>query len=443
MSDNYALYRPYGAAKELFYCRDTECLIVGSAGTGKSRSVCEKLFACMVKYPGARGLIVRKTRASLTESVLVTLEEKVIPRNPSIYPVTNDVQRRNRQSYDFPNCSTIVVGGLDNPERIMSTEFDCVTLFEGTEATLSDWESLLSRLRNGRMPYQQAILDCNPGPTSHWINHRANAGQMTRLISRHEDNPALWDGEKWTEAGQKYIAVLDRLTGVRRTRLREGRWASAEGVVYGEFDPITNMVDKSVIRPDWRRIRSIDFGYTHPFVAQWWAIDGDGRMYLYRELYGTQKLVEDWAKDIKSLSEGEKIECTVADHDAEGRATLRRYGVDTVPAFKSVESGIEAVRSRMRKAGDTKPRLFLCRDALVSRDEYRAAAFKPVSTEQEMEVYIYGPNGKKEEPLKENDDGCDALRYAVAYIDNIGRSPIEVRIMGGGTNTPKERFDAA
>ena len=59
-------------------------------------------------------------------------------------------------------------------------------------------------------------------------------------------------------------------------------------------------------------------------------------MYLYRELYRTHELVEDMARLITKLSHGEKIEATITDHDAEDRATLERYGIYSIPAFKDV-----------------------------------------------------------------------------------------------------------
>jgi hypothetical protein len=39
------------------------------------------------------------------------------------------------------------------------------------------------------------------------------------------------------------------------------------------------------IPPGWTMVCSIDFGFNAPFVCQWWAIDTDGSMYLYREIY--------------------------------------------------------------------------------------------------------------------------------------------------------------
>lgn len=412
-------YGPCGAAKELFYCRDKEALIEGPAGTGKSLSVLEKINLCLLKYPGARGLILRKTRASMTESVLVTLEAKVFPKNREIYPDTQNVTRSNRRSYDYPNGSSMVVGGLDNPDRIMSTEYDIAALFEATEGTENDWELVTTRLRNGVMPYQQAIADCNPSAPSHWLNQRAGRGAMTRLLSRHNDNPRLFQKNEWTPAGTSYLETLGRLTGARKLRLLNGTWAAQEGLVYEEFDAAIHLIDPFPIPKEWRRIRSIDFGFTNPFVCQWFAIDPDDRYYLYREIYKSRRLVEDHARQINELSTGESYEATVSDHDAEDRATLDRRGIRTTTANKSVTPGIEAVASRLRKTGDGKPRLFLMRDCLVEKDHELAATNAPYSTQQEFDGYSYAKrtDGKenKEEPVKLNDHGMDALRYACMY----------------------------
>jgi PBSX family phage terminase large subunit len=431
-------YIPRGAADSLMSTRDTEVLIEGPAGTGKSRAVLEKIHTAALKYPGMRALILRKTRESMTESVLVTYEEKVLgPNNP----IASGPQRDNRAAYQYPNGSTIVVGGMkssgrDMRAKLMSTEYDLIASFESTELAESEWEDLLTRLRNGVMPYQQAIADCNPAGPMHWLNMRANRGGMVRLLSRHTDNPVLFDekGEK-TEQGAKYLAVLARLTGVRLLRLLNGKWVAADGGVYEEYNADIHLIDSFPIPPTWRRIRAIDFGYTNPFVCQWWAIDGDGRMYLYRELYKTKTLVEDHAKRILALSAGEQYEATVSDHDAEDRATLDRHGIDTMPAFKGVESGIQAVGERLRIAGDGKPRLFLMRGALVERDESLEEQHKPSWAAEEIEGYVYpkGQDGKpiKEEPVKVDDHSMDTMRYAVAYVDDVGGE--RVSFTSGGT----------
>src|SRR5262245_31649383 len=94
-------YQPIGAALNAFYSRAPELLLSGPAGTGKSRAILEKLHLCALKWPGMRGLIVRKTRASLSESGLVTFEEKVLPAHSGI----KRASRRYRQLYKYPNGS--------------------------------------------------------------------------------------------------------------------------------------------------------------------------------------------------------------------------------------------------------------------------------------------------------------------------------------------------
>jgi len=413
---------PRGAALALLYDQSPELLIEGPAGTGKTLGVLTKLLICCEKYPGIRVLVVRKTRESCTESVLVEWETSCLP--PGCYLIDGP-DRARRQRYTFANGSEIIVGGMDKSSKVMSTQYDLIFAEEATELTEDDWEKLGTRNRNYKMPYQQMIANVNPDAPTHWLNQRANRGLMARHLSKHTDNPKYHDGTDWTPEGRSYVlGRLAKLTGVRRARLYEGKWAAAEGIVYDNWDASIHLIDRFAIPAEWRRFRVVDFGYTNSFVCQWWAIDPDGRLYRYREIYRTQRIVADHAEDIKRLSAGESYVATVADHDAEDRATLHAAGIPTVPAFKAVTVGIQAVQDRLRPAGDGKPRLFLLRDSLVSRDERLVEAKKPLCTEQEIDGYVWqkAADGRpvKEEPVKVDDHGCDCLRYAVAWAEGLG-----------------------
>lgn len=402
-------YTPYGGALRLFYCRDKQILLDGPAGTGKTVAVLSKIHMCLMKWQGARGLIVRKTRTSMTESVLVSFEDKVLYQGD---PMASGASRPMRQAYQYPNGSSLVVGGMDKADKIMSTEYDIIGVFESTELVEDDWEKLTTRLRNGVMPFQQLIADCNPAGPQHWLNQRCLKKQTTRLLSRHEDNPSVT---------ADYLETLRSLTGARRARLYEGLWAAQEGLVYPEFGD-ANLIDEMPKGWErWKKLRVIDFGYTNPFVCQWWAIDGDGRAYMYREIYRTQRIVSDHALQIKLLSGSERYEATIADHDAEDRATLHASGIPTVAAKKAVTPGIQAVEARIRPAGDGRPRLYLLRSALVEPDALLVEAKKPFNTEQEFGEYVWekGKDGKplKEEPVKDSDHGADCCRYLCAHLD--------------------------
>jgi phage terminase large subunit len=313
------------------------------------------------------------------------------------------------------------IAGLDNPGKALSSERDLIYVNQAEELDAADWETLSTRAtgRGAVAPWTQLLGDCNPGPPKHWIKTRQG---LAFYESRHEDNPTLYKDGTWTEQGRKTLAVLDKLTGVRFLRLRKGIWAGAEGMVYDEYDPAIHLVDRFPIPADWRRIRSIDFGYTNPFVCQWWAIDHDGRMYLYRELYMTQRTVEEHAPLIVKHSEGEYYEATVADHDAEDRATLERRGVPTDRATKDISVGIQAVQDRLKVAGDGKPRLFILKNSLVEADEDLRARNKPISTEDEIVGYVW-PKSQDNKPIKEtpvdiDNHGMDTMRYAVMYVDH-------------------------
>lgn len=405
-----------GAALEAQSVTEHEWVLAGPAETGKTFSGLWRLDALLRATPKARAVLVRKIRADMGGTVLATWERVTGLRGspPTVYGGAHP------EWYGYPNGAKCFVAGMDRPGKVLSGEFDWVYVNQAEELGVDDWETLSTRVtgRGAVTGHPMLFGDCNPGPPSHWILKR---GPLRVIHSRHEDNPTLWDGSAWTEQGRRTLAVLDSLTGVRRERLRFGRWVAAEGVVYEDFDRGVHVVEPFTVPPDWRRVRVVDFGYTNPFVCQWWAVDPDGRAYLYRELYRAGRLVEDHARDIRRLTGSEHVEATVADHDAEDRATMARHGIVTVPAKKAVGLGIQAVQARLRPAGDGRPRLFIFRGALVDRDQSLADARRPVCTADEFETYSWpkGADGKpvKEEPVKADDHGMDAMRYAVMHID--------------------------
>lgn len=427
-------YEPRGAAAELFRARDPELCIVGAAGTGKSLACLYRMHLVALANPRMRGLIVRKTAVSLTSTTLVTFKKKVAAEALAAGLCRwYGGSQQDAPGYYYDSGAVINVGGMDKPEKIMSSEYDLVFADEATELMVDDWEAIGTRLRNGGLSWQQQMAAANPSHPGHWLKQRADEGKLRMLTSVHRDNPRFVNADgTLTPDGVGYMAKLDALTGVRRLRLKDGLWAAAEGLVYETFDPAIHVVDATVIKPDWARWWTVDFGYTNPFVWQEWAEDGDGRLYLVREIYRTKRLVEDHARDILALVapqgvwQAPKPRAVICDHDAEDRATLERHlGMGTVAAKKTVKDGIQAVAGRLRPAGDGKPRLFISRDAVVDRDVELAEAKRPTSTVEEVVGYIWDAQpGKqpKEQPVKQDDHGMDAMRYIVAERD-LGAQP--------------------
>ncbi len=432
-------YVPRGTAAQLFECRDPEVLVAGPAGTGKSRACLEKMLLLALLNPGMRGLIVRKTLASLGTTALVTWREHVVKEslaNGDVVYYGGSAQEAAQ--YRFKNGSVINIGGMDKSTRIMSSEYDVAYVQEATELTIDDWEAITTRLRHGVISFQQVIADCNPDTPTHWLKERADKGATTMLESRHEENPRFFtDAGELTTVGHSYIGKLDALTGVRKARLRYGQWVAAEGMIYDEWDAAIHVIDQFRIPKEWNRWWAVDFGYTNPFVCQMWAEDFDGRLYLYKEIYHTKRTVDVHARSILSAVSGPdpadphsvrariwrepKPVGIICDHDAEGRAVLaRETGIGTRKANKAVNAGIQATQQRLRKAGDGRPRIFLCRNAVVERDQELLDAKRPTSTLEEIPGYVWDRSGNKapkETPLKDDDHGMDAMRYLVAARD--------------------------
>lgn len=417
-----------GGNLDLGSCRDLEVCLDGPAGTGKTFVALYKEHIMLSKYPGCRTLVTRKTNTALAGSAIATYRELIHPEERIRYFGGNKIRPA---AFEYPNGSIFIVNGMDRPEKIKSWELDRILVNEATELTLEDWEFCRSRLRHGVTPYHQLTGDVNPVEPTHWINVRMIDGKTTRLLSRHEHNPRYFDARTndWTEAGREYIfGTLGGLTGVRLSRLRYGIWCAADGTVYEQsYDRDKNIINPFDIPKEWERYISVDFGFTNPFVCQWYAKDGDGKLYCYREIYRTKTLVEDHARQIKHLSkwgqkDGDPLpRAIICDTDAEDRATLERHlGLYTTAAHKSVSDGIQSVASRLRLAGDGKPRLMYFSNCLVEPDPELMRDKKPKCTIEEFDVYVWDTRQgtkKGDQPVKEFDHGMDCTRYMCAHLD--------------------------
>lgn len=414
---------------------DPEIVMVGPAGSGKSVGDLYKLHRLALENPGLRGLIVRKTRVDLHQSTLVTFERFILGTDN---PICAGVKREYRRSYRYPNGSEIAVAGLNKPGQALSAEYDIIIAAETVQLELNDWELLMSRLRGGVLKHPQILGDSNPDKPNHWLKLRGDSGVLKLLPTYHTDNPAYWDVKAnsgqgdWTDEGRRYVlGVLHNLTGVRRRYYLEGAWALSQGMVYEGFDANVHIIPRFEIPHTWRRIRSIDLGYVAPFTCCWWAISPDDRMYCYRQIYYSERRVDEHAELINALTGEENIEVTVSDHDAEGRATLLNYGIATIPAYKKISDGIQAVQRRLRLT-DTgqldengspilKPSIAWFEDALVEADPKLAKRKAPLWTPDEMYSYVWhtAQSGKsdKETPVGVDDHGLDATRYAVMHLE--------------------------
>lgn len=453
-----ANYRPYGSAEVIQTIEAPEVLISGPAGTGKSRACLEKIHRLALSYPRFRGLIVRKTRESISESVLTTYEEHVLDDLERSL-IVGSLQRRTRQVYIYPNGARIAVSGLtsgsrDQRARIMSTEFDMIYVQEAIELDEGDWNALSTRLRNGAMPYQQLLADTNPDQPLHWLYLRCASGRTQLINSYHEDNPVLFDRASggWTVNGANYLKRLDELTGAEKDRLRYGKWVQSEGLVYDCWN-MQNISDEAIYQPGDPVYWGVDDGYvgsiddktrqftadSHPRVFLIAQIRDNGEIHVIHESAAVRTLSnihlldalclpntyqdvldavtiigEDTTRmdvvDIIALARNENLlpfyeypEVVCVDSSAaELRARMQKMGLLTSSATHKVEEGIKVLRG------------------MIAPDENGFIRFKahPRCRLLCSEMLSYKYNKDTGKPEKQYDHAMDAARYLTWVIRN-------------------------
>jgi len=446
--------------------RHPEILLEGPAGTGKSFFAVYWTHQLCELFPGARFYFIRQTRKSLNQSALSLYEDLLGWGHPVL---AGDLQRKGREMYQYPYAErTVDMGdgrgpityrgrseiypmGMDNTDRIMSTEGDGAVFFEGTEGTLDGWDKLGTRLRRGYLPWNFRILDCNPAEATHWINKRADEplevatdvvdqmgdkwsgmNKMHRIRTTLKDNPKYWDSSgKWTELGLDYKIKLASLSPINRKRLEGGEWVSASGQVYASFSSAKHIVQGRIEKrgPQWhlvpieseelgmrpefeeRRIAwfgiGVDYGfYPDPGVVQLWAFDEAQRGFMVKEHYETNVPREVWARriaDWQILYDVRAIEC---EHDPDmlrhineliGHKMWKGHPI-AHNAIKAIKPGIDVVRWALEDDDGQpdelgvptcapEPRLRILANALEREDDVLREELRSTSTMQEFPSY--------------------------------------------------------
>lgn len=464
--------------------RAPELLLSSGLGKGKTRVLCEKADLMARLYPNNRVLLARRTLASMWGTTIECLLNKVIPRHQRLNAWKPHAV--GQPTLFYPNGSQIWCLGTDNEERVLSAEFgagffDQVEEMEESEVSPGAPSGAGGRLRLASVPWQQWGGVCNPREPAHWLCRRFRPDlvspggrriERTTQVVEFPDGTSMPKGtllretlvsgpaDNYGNLPAAYKLTLANARGRYKLRLVDGLWVAFEGMVYDNWNEERHVVDRPKGWPrgyppaSWPRYRSIDFGFDHPFVCQWWARDvAMGRYYLYREIYHARRDIEqhkdrilelereelralreieyekaDTADDVRRIKRRLpelEMALSVADHDLGEREYLERRGVSTEPAKKDVHHGIQIVYGMLNVDVPGGPRLLFLRDALDGEpDPYLEGEGKPTTTAQSMASYRWKKSkpgvAAKEDPLKVDDDGADAVRMLFDTIDELG-----------------------
>lgn len=234
------------------------------------------------------------------------------------------------------------------------------------------------------------VFDTNPDNPEHWLKKEYIDSKSENIISYHfelDDNTFL---------SPRYIQNIKESTpsGMFYDRDIRGLWVTGEGVVYSDFDSNKHFINDVSNVEFETYIAGVDWGYSHFGSIVVFGIDKLNNWYLLEEHAKQFKEIDYWADvalDIKARYGNINFYCDSARPEHVER--FRRERIRAINADKSVLSGIEEV-ARLIKLG----RFFVVSD--------KVKVFK-------KEIYNYVWDEKTGNPVKENDDVMDSMRYAI------------------------------
>ncbi len=382
--------------------RSPVMLLTGSAGGGKSRLAAEKLHGYCLKYPGASALLIRKARASITNSTAELLRRAVIGDDRSVVHVFS----KNR--FEYANGSVLMYTGLDDESqrqrlRSIGAEggVDIAWMEEATEFGEDDYNALLARLRGSAAPWRQIILTTNPDAPTHWIYRRLIVGgEATIYYSSVADN-------RYNPAD--YAARLASLTGVEGERLARGQWFQASGLVYDVWSDGPddgNVTEKAEYVQDGSPIYwAVDDGYegkidpatghftegSAPRVFLLLQERADGRLCVFYESYECKTLSDDHLKRIVALGYPDPEYAAVDSAAAELRGRIHNVGYYTRGKPQSIEESIKATRRMLAPDSNGWRRVLVhprCKHLRAEMASYR----RDVDTGKPIDAHNHGPD---------------------------------------------------
>ncbi len=289
----------------------------GARGGGKSWAVRAKAVLLAAGFPGIKIMIVRRTYPELRANHINPL--KTLLGDCADY-------KESTKEFTFPNGSVILFRHCENAsavDKYQGTEVDVLFLDEATQLTEEEYDRFKTCVRGVNSFPKRVYLTCNPGGVGHSYVKRL----FVDRAFRENENPAdysfirslVTDNTALMENDPEYIRQLQALPPKLRKAWLDGDWNIFEGQFFEEFKDVpehygdrlyTHVIAPFEIPPEWKIVRSFDFGFAKPFSCDWWAIDYEGRAYLILQLYGCTDTPNEgvkWHPD-KIFSEIRRIE---------------------------------------------------------------------------------------------------------------------------------------
>jgi len=314
--------------------------------------------------------IVRQSFPSLRSSVMRDFFDML--KEIKIYDESS--HQKTEHIYRFKNGSLVEFFSTDSEQKIRGRKRDILYCNEGNELSFEVFNQLVLRTTN------KVLIDFNPSDTEHWIYDLIKQDNCALIKSTYKDNPFL------TKDQVDYIENLINVDENYYKVYALGEKPISESRIYSHFKQYNEDVDLRDF------CYGLDFGFNHPTTLIKTSFDGN-RVYVKELIYKSKMTTNDLINEMKNigLDRSKPIYCDSA--RPEVIEELRRNGfIKAQPSNKAVKEGINKIKSM---------EVYIHFESINIWKEYKLYSWK---TDRDR---------IQDEPVKENDDALDALRYAV------------------------------
>ncbi len=262
----------------------------GSRASKKSTTAALKIIVRMMQYPKSHALVVRKTMESLRDSCFAQLRWAIDRLGVTAFWKATKSPLELEYT---PTGQKILFRGLDDPLKITSITvqhgYICWGWVEEAYEIEEDAFDRIDESLRGLFPpedsgyYRQWLLTFNPWDSGCWIKGRffdAPDPEVLAITTTYQCNEWLSDADR---------ALFERMRRMDPERYKVaglGEWGVAEGQFFRQWRSDLHVVNPFKIPDGWIKFRSMDWGSAAPYACLWLAIDYDGNLWVYRELYG-------------------------------------------------------------------------------------------------------------------------------------------------------------
>lgn len=244
-------------------------------------------------------------------------------------------------------------------------EVTAVWYEEAEKITYTQFKALRQQLRGGTEEEQQLFLSLNPINEDGYINQEFFLKPPTKVFEHFEDGrPKVFERAVETEIDGKTVTTdclvivttyrdNPYLTDTQRADIESlkyedidqykmlalGMFVKPQGAFFKEFQQGIHTCEPFILPEHWRRYRTMDYGLDM-LACYWIALNDNGKAYVYKELYQSDLVISDAAKEIDAMTR-EKIQATFAPPDLwnrrqeTGRSAAEIFYVNGLPLYKA------------------------------------------------------------------------------------------------------------